>query len=299
MDWSKPTEALIPGLEGVVLRQLYAVQTPQTAGDVHERSGIGSRNGIRYALDRLSEQGTVTRTTAGNTAIYELNHEHLAYPALEAALREYNPYSALRERLHRLVADCAWNYDHGQAPSLAIYGSVARGDARPDSDLDLLLIVPDGRDGDDPQVDDLSETLHVHVKRWTGNRAHVDVRTRSAVAEAAARRDPIFDSWQREADFVFGDDALGEALGVHIISRLTRSSCRSRIPSRPTRPSVRRLLQHQPHDDRHEHPHQQPHVQVGPHEQQDDGDHDARHPAVRIQRRPLPTSSAVTTPSAQ
>jgi predicted nucleotidyltransferase len=208
VDWSKPTEALIPGLEGVVLRQLYVVQAPQTAGDVHGRAGTGSRNGIRYALDRLAEQGIVTRTPAGNTAIYELNREHLAYPALEAALSEYNPYGELRRRLRTLVADCAWNDESGLGPSLAIYGSVARGDARPDSDLDLLLIVPDGRDGDDPQVDDMSETLHVHVERWTGNRAHVDVRTRSAVEEARERRDPMFDSWQREADFVFGDYAL-------------------------------------------------------------------------------------------
>ncbi|MFS0701372.1 nucleotidyltransferase family protein [Cellulomonas sp. 179-A 4D5 NHS] len=208
MDWSRPTEALIPGLEGVALRQLYSVNAPQTAGDVHERAGTGSRNGIRYALDRLADQGVVARTTAGNTAIYELNRDHLAYPALDAALRTYDPYGELRERLRALAGDCSWN---GPLFSLAVYGSVARGEARPDSDIDLLLVLPDGRDAADAQVDDLSETLHVRVKRWTGNRAHLDVRTLRQVHMAAAAGDPIFTSWLRDADFVFGENAVAQA----------------------------------------------------------------------------------------
>lgn len=205
MDWRRPTEALIPGLEGVALRQLYAVDAPQTAGDVHERARTGSRNGVRYALDRLADQGIVVRIVAGNTAIYELNRDHLAYPALDAALGAYSPYAQLRDRLRELAGDCAWN---GPPFSLALYGSVARGEAGPDSDVDLLLVLPEGRDADDAQVDDLCEALHVNVKRWTGNRAHVDVRTLRQVHMAAADRDPIFLSWLADADVVFGEDVV-------------------------------------------------------------------------------------------
>lgn len=207
MDWKTPTEALMPGLEGVALRQLYAVDAPQTAGDVHARAGAGSRNGVRYALDRLADQGIVTRTVAGNTAIYQVNREHLAYPALTAALATFNPYRDLRDRLRDLARDCTWD---GPLFALAIYGSVARGEAGPDSDVDLLLVLPDGRDVDDPQVDDLSEALHVQVKRWTGNRAHLDVRTRRQVQAAAESGDPIFTSWVRDADLVFGPDLVTE-----------------------------------------------------------------------------------------
>lgn len=207
MDWSTPTEALIPGLEGVALRQLYLVDGPQTAGDVHERAGTGSRNGLRYALDRLADQGIVLRTTVGNTAIYELNHDHLAYPALDAALGTFRPYADLRDRLRDLARDCSWS---GPLFSLAVYGSVARGQAGPDSDVDLLLVLPDGRDPDDPQVDDLSEALHVHVKLWTGNRAHLDIRTERQIHVAAATHDPVFASWVRDADFVFGDDVVAQ-----------------------------------------------------------------------------------------
>ena len=208
MDWRKPTEALIPGLEGVALRQLHLVDGPQTAGDVHERAGTGSRNGLRYALDRLADQGIVVRTTAGNTAIYELNRDHLAYPALAAALDGYRPYATLRDRLHELARDCSW---HGAPFSLAVYGSVPRGQAGPDSDVDLLLVLPDDRDPDDPQVDHLSEALHVNVKRWTGNRAHVDVRTDRQVRVAAATHDPVVASWEQDADVVFGPDVVAQA----------------------------------------------------------------------------------------
>lgn len=211
MDWRRPTEALIPGLEGVALRQLYAVDAPQTAGDVHERAGTGSRNGIRYALDRLSDQGIVVRTTVGNTAVYELNRDHLAYTALDAALRTYSPYAELRDRLRTLAGGRTWN---GPLFSLAVYGSVARGEAGPESDVDLLLVLPDGRDADDAQVDDLVEALHVAVRRWTGNRAHVNVQKLSQVHMAAAERNPIFMSWLGDADFVFGKDVVAQAKGA-------------------------------------------------------------------------------------
>ncbi|WP_245394657.1 nucleotidyltransferase domain-containing protein [Amycolatopsis keratiniphila] len=49
----------------------------------------------------------------------------------------------------------------------AVFGSVARGEMTEDSDLDLLLIRPDGADDDrwETQVDELA----VEVARWTGN----------------------------------------------------------------------------------------------------------------------------------
>ena len=65
------------------------------------------KSAYELAMERLrkkdADEGIVTRTPAGNTAIYELNREHLAYPALEAALSQYNPYAELRRRLRTLV----------------------------------------------------------------------------------------------------------------------------------------------------------------------------------------------------
>lgn len=201
MDWRRPTEALIPGLAGAVLRQLHAVRAPQTVANVHARAGTGSRNGVRYALEGLVDQGIVTRTSVGNTAVYELNDDHVAYRSLAAALDGYRPYEELRARLRNLAAERPWR---GDACDLALYGSVVRREATVDSDVDLLLVVPDERGVDDPGVDELVDELHVAVRRWTGNRAHVDVRTRSEVQAAVRDGDPIAESWRREADFVFG-----------------------------------------------------------------------------------------------
>lgn len=207
MDWRVPTEALIPGLEGVVLRQLHDVRGPQTAGDVHARAGTGSRNGVRYALEKLARQGLVLRQDVGNAAIYSLNHDHVVYPSLHAALELLRPYEALRTRVRDEVRDATWS--NPELPAVAIYGSVARGEAGPESDVDVLVVVPDAVGIDDPHVDGLCETLHVGIRRWTGNRAHIDVRTRGDVATAILAQDPIAASWQADADVVVGPSPFG------------------------------------------------------------------------------------------
>jgi len=206
VDWNRPTEALMPGLEGVVMSVLMAVNVAQSVGDVHSRGRTGSRNGVRYALDKLVDQGVVTKTAVANTAIYELNTDHLAYPAIKAAFDTYQPYAELRRRLHDLVAGAPWS--GAPAPTLLLYGSVARGSAGTDSDVDLLLVIPDDHDPDEPSVDGIVEQLHTKVPSWTGNRAHVDVRTRSAVAAAAASGDPIVESWRRDGDIVFASEPV-------------------------------------------------------------------------------------------
>lgn len=203
MDWNRPTEALVPGLDGVVLSVLFAVDSPQTVGDIHQRARTGSRSGIRYVLDKLTGQGVVVKTPVANTATYVLNVDHVAYPALKAGLGTYRPYNELRNRLHDLMhsLDTAWANPAG--PALMLYGSVTRGEADTSSDIDLLLVIPTGHDLDDPQVEALVEQLHDAVPRWTGNPAHVDVRTRGDVDAAVLAGDPIVESWRRDGDIVF------------------------------------------------------------------------------------------------
>lgn len=212
MDWTRPTEAFIPGIDGAVLSVLFAVDAPQTLSEIHSRVRTGSRNGVRYVLDKLADQGVVTKTAVANTATYELNAEHLAYPALRAGFAEYQPYNELRNRLRDLMRspDTAWSGP--PAPTLMLYGSVARGDAQASSDVDLLLVIPADCDPDDPQVDDIVERLHDAVPRWTGNRAHVDVRTRADIDAAAAAGDPIIESWRRDGDVVFETEPIAALL---------------------------------------------------------------------------------------
>jgi hypothetical protein len=205
MDWNSPTAAFIPGLDGVVLWRLYQVEGLQSPKTVHERAGVGSLNGIRYALARLVAQGVVESKAVGNTVGYQLNRSHLAFPAIDAAFSALNPLGELTTRLRALVNRFVPEEPGSPDLTLAIYGSVARREARTDSDVDLVLTTPDDVLSDSTG-DSLTDAIHVEVLAWTGNRAHVYRATPRALQRAVQANDPIIHSWERDAITVYGRD---------------------------------------------------------------------------------------------
>lgn len=62
----------------------------------------------------------------------------------------------------------------GAAPVLVVlFGSVARGEATPESDLDLLVVRPAGCEPDEPAWQEQLSKLQAHASTWTGNDARV------------------------------------------------------------------------------------------------------------------------------
>jgi hypothetical protein len=54
-----------------------------------------------------------------------------------------------------------------------LFGSVARGEATPESDLDLLVVRPTNCEADEPAWQDQLSTLQMLASAWTGNDARV------------------------------------------------------------------------------------------------------------------------------
>lgn len=192
MDLSDPTRAITPTLDGPVLAVLARSGRPLTVGEVATQAARGSEIGIRRSLTRLVQQGIVVATQMGRNQVHELNRQHVAAVAAEAlgGLRQ-----ELWKRLRELFA--AWD----PAPVYACaFGSAARGDGGPDSDIDLLTVHPPfvgerapsghGLQTFLPAVPQLSaatpvtgegeahwheqtDRLHEWVFRWTGNPAQV------------------------------------------------------------------------------------------------------------------------------
>jgi|SRR5580700_9344576 predicted nucleotidyltransferase len=165
MDFRRPLEAVTPTLDGDVLRVLARADTDMTGRQIQRLTGHGSHQGIRNAADRLTQQGVVARRSVGNAHLYRLNREHVAAHWIEglASLPEQ-----IVERLRNLVETWA------QPPLLAmLFGSVATGQATPDSDLDLLIVRPGGCDPDAPAWREQIATLEANATAWTGNDARV------------------------------------------------------------------------------------------------------------------------------
>jgi hypothetical protein len=127
--------------------------------------GHASEPGVRKAADRLVEQGIVFRQQIGRAKVYRLNRKHVAAPYVEglAALQD-----ALVDRLRGTLD--AWK----EPPLLAaLFGSAARGEAAPGSDLDLLLVRPGDVVEESPVWREQVSALEREATEWTGNDARV------------------------------------------------------------------------------------------------------------------------------
>jgi predicted nucleotidyltransferase len=190
MDWTRPLAPIVHGAEGVVLDRLCRVSAPQTAGQLRRRADDRlSLTGVRKALGRL-----------GSAVGYQINVEHLAYPAVRAMVDAYVPYPLLRDRLRALVE--ARFPD--APPAVALYGSVVRAQAQVDSDIDILVVVPDRWPHAPGDAQDLVAELYAAVSRWTGNAPQVVLSTTADLTRARRAGDPFVASLAREADTVVG-----------------------------------------------------------------------------------------------
>jgi predicted nucleotidyltransferase len=194
MDFQRPLLSVTPTLDGDVLAALARAQLELSGGELASHIGRGSTEGVRRAADRLVSQGTVTRRPAGNAQLYSLNRDHLAAPYIEglASLR-----MQLIERLRETIA--AWD----QAPRVALlFGSVARGEAESESDLDLLVVRQRAQDPEDERWRDQLDRLQRSATAWTGNDAQVVEYREEELVDA--RRERLFDEVLRDGIELFG-----------------------------------------------------------------------------------------------
>jgi predicted nucleotidyltransferase len=197
MDWAHPERAWGNTLDRPVLRALWRAGAPLTGQETHRVTGTGTYGGVRYALERLQRHGLVTGQTVGGSRLFTLTRDHLLYPALEAAFERLDPEGDLRERDGAL----AGSHNPAGGVSVAIFGSVARGETRPDSDLDLLVVVP----RDDDRAARFADELETSARAWTGGPVQVLVHTSTTLGAAAKADDPLVESLRRDARVLVGE----------------------------------------------------------------------------------------------
>lgn len=212
MDLSDPVSAVIPTLEGQILRVLAATPQALTTSAVTRLVRRGSRQGVQVALHRLADVGTVTAEQVGSQYTYRANHQHAAWPAIQAVV-DFTAGFASRfdAELSRLVDEAvdrsAGNVDRALV-TCAVFGSVARRTATADSDVDLVLVLPDDTPAD--LGEDVSRHLSEGVESFTGNRTNVVLLTRTQRDAMVERGDPLVRSWREDARTVHGPHLLPE-----------------------------------------------------------------------------------------
>jgi predicted nucleotidyltransferase len=161
VDLQTPLRSIAPGLDSAVLHVLAGTESGLSASQISRLAHRGTRVGQLPVLNRLVEHGLVVAEPANRGFLYRLNRQHvLAEPVLAIT-------QARATILQRLAAEVGAMQP---APLHAsVFGSFARGEAGPESDIDVLIITTAGTEPSDEwshQLQDVGD----RVLAWSGNR---------------------------------------------------------------------------------------------------------------------------------
>lgn len=191
---------------GDVLRTLIRAVEPLTGREIARRAGRSAR-GASLVLEALVDSGMVIRRSHPPAILYRLNEEHVAVPALRA-LDGVWPTQLLS--LLRDIVD-AWEV---QPHGVAVFGSLARGEAGPKSDIDLIVLrrseVPPGSATWEAQLSGLER----RIESATGNPTRILEYEATELDDAGALRrellrDALHVSGERLRDVLLPTALLG------------------------------------------------------------------------------------------
>ncbi|MFD4422087.1 nucleotidyltransferase domain-containing protein [Agromyces sp. NPDC058484] len=160
MQLQHPIAAVSGGVEGEVLAVLARDPAGQMDVAMLARMTSKSYTGVRHAIRRLVQQGTVLETTIGSRTVFRFNAEHvLANAITEMASAKSRVLDALRDAVEQGFTS---------RPEFAVvFGSAARDEMTPDSDIDLFFVRSGSADPD--LFDDEAAVIAARTSRLTGN----------------------------------------------------------------------------------------------------------------------------------
>jgi hypothetical protein len=124
-----------------ILRALLRLTSPASGTEARRLAGVRSVKAMWASLDELTELGILLRDQTPGTHLYRINREHhLATPLAALFEAEASRLSEVRKAL-RSALEGAGILD--SVRSAVLYGSNARGEAGPRSDLDVLVVTRD------------------------------------------------------------------------------------------------------------------------------------------------------------
>jgi predicted nucleotidyltransferase len=164
MDFVRPIEAVIPGVQGRILAVLAETSADLNLRTIARLSGTSVAHASRVLPDLVS-LGLVERREAPPSALFRLVREHVIVDALVLVARSRD---RMIERMKTIASELPL------APlSVIVFGSFARGEADDKSDIDTVLVRPEGIDESDEAWSASIQEWKDSVARVSGNRVEV------------------------------------------------------------------------------------------------------------------------------
>ncbi|HLF94118.1 MAG TPA: nucleotidyltransferase domain-containing protein [Planctomycetota bacterium] len=196
MIFNRPLDALLgTRSKTALLRMMVRTRGEHTGRGLARLLGLDAKT-CHTALQDLARQGVVEFRKAGPAFLYRLNDLH-------ALLR--NLLEPLFEREEALLADYARDLEKhvgGRILSLILFGSVARKEERPTSDVDLLLVVSTSAEA--RRIEGAIDRVTVDLARRYGSPPQVIVMVRSEFRRKARSGDRFLTEVLRSGRVVRG-----------------------------------------------------------------------------------------------
>lgn len=173
MFFSEPFGGVIPGARGAVLAALLRTGEQLTGRQVHSLvSDDHSLWSVQEALRTLTQLGLVETRTVGRAGVHTINESNAAIAPLRALA---DPIASLKAAVGEVI--------DSEVKAVILFGSIARGEAARDSDIDLAVIASKRWD---KRVE-----LHDTVRKRLGNACDVIVFTQAEFGRAATAGEPV------------------------------------------------------------------------------------------------------------
>jgi len=131
MSPTRITSTLFPAARLAVLRWLADTEDGLHLRELERRSGL-NKHGLARELHALRSAGILVSTQVGNQIIYRMNPECPIYDELRSIIRKTVGLAGVLSEALEPFAD--------RIDLAYVYGSFARGEVRPDSDVDLMIV---------------------------------------------------------------------------------------------------------------------------------------------------------------
>lgn len=183
-----------------ILRALMPLQSPISANEARTLAGVRSQNGMRAALDGLTDLGLLQHERTGRIRLFRINRDHdMAGPLAALFAAESSRIAGLRKAIEQILGGGGVG-EH--TLSIIIFGSNARGEARPSSDLDLLVVTDSGSQAG--AVERVLLDAQPEIHRGFGLRMSPYVLEKTRVQERYRDGDPLMQSIQSEGRTLYG-----------------------------------------------------------------------------------------------